>query len=346
MSMLDRNTVLAVSPKPFYNRGYGFLMNECRLNNKGGLQWYQKPANLYTKRKRIYESLTEAIEAATQENILLIRNLDELGLSDSELQSLTLKVEKRVKSLQRLVREEVKMRELAKLQHSSEIPPKLDDLVVPQDSNVIKTALLTQLKEYPYIRLARIPQQGISLVKTAENTWERIDHSQKTASYCYRETIARGFGFCGTDRWDVTKSKIRDLLLPRANKLLQDASIKRMLDEAYRRGQKVLVSGNYVFWYEETGELKGWQVKQASSSSSSGDSDTIWLEGKIVSRNHGRIVVLPHIKGDGTYVTGHTKNPAYDGEAKPRAPDEYLELPFEVITEDAMFNLLGQLKYE
>ncbi|KAA0636527.1 hypothetical protein E2K69_19570, partial [Escherichia coli] len=42
---------------------------------------------------------------------------------------------------------------------------------------------------------------------------------------------------------------IRSMLLPRANRLLQLASVKRMLDEALRNGQKVLVVGNFVFWF-------------------------------------------------------------------------------------------------
>lgn len=39
-------------------------------------------------------------------------------------------------------------------------------------------------------------------------------------------------------------------------------------------------------------------------------------------------------------------NAPHDGPAKPRVPSEYLELSFEMLEDDLMINLFGELKYE
>jgi len=43
---------------------------------------------------------------------------------------------------------------------------------------------------------------------------------------------------------------------------------------------------------------------------------------------------------------GHTKNSSHDGKAKPRHPDQYVTLPFEVLDGDLMIGLFGELPYE
>lgn len=99
-----------------------------------------------------------------------------------------------------------------------------------------------------------------------------------------------------------------------------------------------------MFWFESDGSL-GWQVKQVSETSSS-KSYSIWKEGTIVSKNHGRLVILPYIKENKEFVKGHTKNAPNDGKAKPRHPEQYVELPFEVLEDDLMIGLFGELPYE
>jgi hypothetical protein len=101
----------------------------------------------------------------------------------------------------------------------------------------------------------------------------------------------------------------------------------------------------YVFWYEESGTPR-WIVKETASTSSGENGDTFWHEGTIISKNHGRIVVLPYIKANGQKVQGHTKNSSHDKKALPRDPDEYLELPFEILEGDLMIGLMGELPYE
>ena len=118
-----------------------------------------------------------------------------------------------------------------------------------------------------------------------------------------------------------------------------------MLDEALARGQYVIVIGNFVFWYEQGKEV-GWTVKSLGNDNANKEGETLWKEGKIVSKNHGRIVVLPYIKENGELVKGHTKNSPKDGKALPRHPDYFLELPFEVLDGDLMIGLFGELPYE
>lgn len=165
------------------------------------------------------------------------------------------------------------------------------------------------------------------------------------AKYCEREKVAQGFGRSGRAHWGHTKAAIRSMLLPRANQLLQHASIQKILLEAKARGQRVVVIGGFVFWYEENGNV-GWDIKTTGGESGVDSGNTLWQEGTILSKNHGRIVVLPYIKNSGEKVQGHTKNAPHDGKAIPRHPNEYLELPFEVLDGDLMIGLFGELHYD
>ena len=72
----------------------------------------------------------------------------------------------------------------------------------------------------------------------------------------------------------------------------------------------------------------------------------VWLEGKIDSRNHGRLIILPYKKSNGDFVNGHTKNCPHDGPAKPRHSSQYVSLPFHVLEDDLMIGLFGELPYE
>ncbi|MCY1368047.1 hypothetical protein D9M69_550060 [compost metagenome] len=89
-----------------------------------------------------------------------------------------------------------------------------------------------------------------------------------------------------------------------------------------------------------------WVVKQVGAAGAAADGEALWREGTILSKNHGRIVVLPYIKEGGEKVQGHTKNAPHDGRALPRHPDDYIELPFEVLDGDLMYGLFGELNYE
>ncbi|MFP1681582.1 hypothetical protein ACLD0W_03670 [Alloalcanivorax sp. C16-1] len=135
------------------------------------------------------------------------------------------------------------------------------------------------------------------------------------------------------------------MLRPRANKLLQLASVKRILNDARSRGLRVLVLGGFVFWFEDNKSF-GWSVKTLGDSTNSEKGKTLWVEGRILSKNHGRIVILPYIKENGDHILGHTKNSPHDGKALPRHKDDYVELPFEMLEDDLMIGLFGEIKYE
>jgi hypothetical protein len=92
-----------------------------------------------------------------------------------------------------------------------------------------------------------------------------------------------------------------------------------------------------------------WSTDRITDASQRDNSKTV-LEsrhkGTILSKNHGRIVVLPYIKENGERVQGHTKNGPHDGRATPRHPDDHVELPFEALDGDLMIGLFGELPYE
>lgn len=229
--------------------------------------------------------------------------------------------------------------------------PKEDEVILKLNayqraSISIKDELLQEININPLIEIAHLKENRMVIGKHANGDWGRyLYYNDLTTKVAFREKISRAFGFSGRDHWGRVKSEIRIRLLPRANELLQLSSVKRMLADAHAKGHKVLMAGGYVFWYEETGDV-GWIVKATNSSDSLKSGESIWHEGTIISKNHGRIVVFPYIKVNGEKVQGHTKNAPHDGKAKPRHPSEYVELPFLVLEDDLMVGLFGELKYE
>lgn len=181
--------------------------------------------------------------------------------------------------------------------------------------------------------------------RSGDNPWSiAFNGSKKGPELAQRAQIANGFGFGYRDHWGKVKAQIRKMLLPRANQLLQLASVKRLLDDALRVGDRMLVCNGIVFWYEPDGDV-GWQVKQTTTLDST-DGEAIWREGTILSTNHGRLVVLPYIKENGEYVKGHTKNAPGDGPAIPRHAKDFVEIPFKSLKDDLMIGLFGELPYE
>ena len=314
-----------------------------QLKRDGKLDWFiREPADGPVS----YNNLEEALKEVKSTNTELIENLDTLALPLAEKLSIKLKVEKAITAEGRLMEEESWMLNEAVKRHLNDPRPKAEDLLLQTSFESLREPLFQILQQFPYIRYARISKYGITLKRKDDNDWTtRTLHDRKTAIYCAREKIARGFDLAGTDHWGQAKAEIRSALLPRANQLLQETGFKMMLDDAKRRGQRVVVCGNFVFWYEENNSV-GWIVKEVGGSSSGKEGHTVWKEGTILSKNHGRIVVLPYIKESGEFVQGHTKNAPHDGKANLRHPDHYVQLPFEILEGDLMYDLLGRMKYE
>lgn len=241
------------------------------------------------------------------------------------------------------------MRSEAVKRHAKTFRVPVEELVPDPKSELYREEIIAKTREMPYLRTMMVGMgqtRAVLISKDGVNWGEpRRRLSPHGAEVAARAEISEGFGFDPHLNWSTTKAEIRRILLPRANQLLKLASVKRMLDEALAEGKHALVIGSFVFWYEARGQV-GWVVKALGTSKAGGDGDTIWEAGKIVSKNHGRIVVLPYIKEDGEHVSGYTKNVGGDGPALPRHPNEYLEIPFHRLEGDAMIKLMGELPYE
>ena len=318
-----------------------FIAHSLHVHNNGDLKWHHYINN---KRLVVFSSLEDGINYINENNNTLIENISTLNLNSSDEASLRLKISKAISCKTRLVEEEALMLRIAKKNKESYKKPDKSELKVEQES--FREPLFEILSSTPYISVASIPRFGVFLTKIGENEWKHVARTtQKNMTLCHRAKICEGFGLNPEENWGKNKSIIRKMLLPRANQLLQLASVKKLLADALAKGQKVLVWGNHVFWYEES--MLQWEVKIVNDRyDSSSSKNTLWSEGTIVSKNHGRLIVLPYIKSDGTKVSGHTKNAPHDTKAIARAPSEYVELPFNYINGDLMYGLLGDMHYE
>lgn len=334
---------LACWPQKCPERDDTWYMFELQLKPDQTLEWYlRRPSHLGPI---TYHSAAEAIEEARASNRQLLQIVENLKLTPEIEVSLRLKVEKLLTAEERLMNEERLMLTEAMKRNSEISRPNPDDITLPTDLESLRDELQKILYRFPYIHYARINRFGITLAKSGDNNWShRLPHNKKTAIHCDREKIARGFGLDGRDHWGKTKAAIRTIMLPRANQLLQQTGFKMMLDEALLRGQKIVVCEGFVFWYEDDDSV-GWTVKQVSDISEK-KGISIWKEGTILSKNHGRIVVLPYVKENGEFIQGHTKNAPHDGKAPLRHANHHVELPFEVLDGDLMYDLFGKMKYE
>lgn len=339
---------IAIYPFAWYERCGVWIMWAFKLKPDGTLKWYHHYIDKGTGHSHadVYNSFREANDIAKEFNKNIRERVNVLDFDDEIKISLSLKAEKEVVAEERLAQEEQLMLAEA-IKRSAAFPrPSIESLVLPKDGEKYRDDLFKCLSETPNVHVVQLTNHRVSLKRKGEFDWSAvINTNSTTGKYAFRERIASGFGLSGIDHWGETKAKIREMLLPRANKLLKIASVQRILDEALAKGQHVIVIGSFVFWYEQ-GKDVGWTVKSLGNGGVSKEGETLWKEGKIVSKNHGRIVVLPYIKENGELVQGHTKNSPKDGKALPRHPDYYLELPFEVLDGDLMIGLFGELPYE
>lgn len=339
---------IAIYPFPWFENGGLWVMRAFKVKPDGTLKWYRHFVDKGTGNARadVYVDFQNANAISKQFNKGIRERVNSLDFDDELKLSIFLKAEKEVVAAERLAQEEQLMLAEA-IRRSAAFPkPDVKTLVLPKDGEKYRGELFSCLNESPKVHIVQLTNHRVSLVRKGENDWSTvIVTNARSGKYVFRERIASGFGLVGTDHWGETKAKIRDMLLPRANKLLKIASVQKLLDEALARGQHVIVVGSFVFWYEHGKEV-GWTVKCLGNGGVSKEGETLWKEGKIVSKNHGRIVILPYIKENGELVKGHTKNSPKDGKALPRHPDYYLELPFEILDGDLMIGLFGELPYE
>lgn len=345
------DTILAVWPhyRPLHER---WFMQE--LVDKGELApiWRERlvPGENDAVFSDHYPDRPSAIAAANALNPTFRQSLAAREMDPVAKRSLELKIDKALQSKQRLQDEEALMLAEALRRHEADERSDPASLKLASESEHYRGDLAEQLSRMPYLKLAKVGRSNsrwtqVLLYKGPDGVWSKpYIAGEKAAMTAERAKIANGFDLGAGTHWGKAKAKIRQILLPRANQLLQLASVQRLLAEAFARGERVLISNGIVFWYEEDGAI-GWQVKETSSTQES-DGATIWKEGTIRSTNHGRLVILPYIKEDGEQVCGHTKNGPNDGRALPRHPDHYVEIPFSLYDGDLMIGLLGELPYE
>ena len=335
--------VLAVWPEPLYIRGK-WWMCVYRLMSDMSLKWAK------SNPPELFNNLDDALKIAKQRNKNLLENISILPITLDHQETITLKVNKELQKKERLVNEEKLMLQEAQRRAETRRKPEINELILPERSEKFRQTLHAQLITMPYLTRVLVSEKNKQFIleRSKENgrKWSQpISAKKKAIEYTCKATIAEGFDLDPEVHWGKTKATIRDLLLPKANKLLQLASVQRLLAEAKLKGQFVLVSNGYVFWYEEDGNI-GWTIKQTDSALSENKGNTVWLEGKIESKNHGRLIILPYKKSNGDFVNGHTKNGPHDGPAKPRHSSQYVSLPFHVLEDDLMIGLFGELPYE
>ncbi|MDI3326790.1 hypothetical protein QKW35_20630 [Pontibacterium granulatum] len=274
---------LATCPKPLHPLNT-WQLHELKLTDDGDLKWYPRCIENESGHAMIdcYDTYEAATAVSSKLNEAFINSIDSLLLDDHLKASLRLKVDKQITCQSRLLAEEQLMLQEAIRRHHGTPRPSKEDLILSQHHENLRDLLHEILSETPYIQCASLPKSGVILARSGELDWSKtIPGNKRAYEKVYRDRIARGFDLCGFEHWGKTKATIRTLLRPRANELLQLASVKRMLDSAYARGERVLISGSFVFWYESNGDV-GWTIKEANRSAIDKAGNTIWKEGTIV----------------------------------------------------------------
>jgi hypothetical protein len=152
--------------------------------------------------------------------------------------------------------------------HEADERPDPASLKLAPESEHYRHDLAEQLRKMPYLKVAKVGRSNsrwtqMLLYKGPDGVWSKpYIAGEKAAMTAERAKIANGFDLGAGTHWGKAKAKIRQILLPRANQLLQLASVQRLLAEAFARGERVLVSNGIVFWYEEDGGI-GWHLVDA-----------------------------------------------------------------------------------
>jgi len=298
-------------------------------------------------RAEVERDETEAKQLARKLTRELGHNFDIAALGENGQSSTMLKLSKAYLASRRREDEEAMMFVEGKRRHAGTVAPPRTAITAgsEEDADDIHRAL----QELPYLRTI-VVGRGVtrSLAHSTDGlNWRRLTNgyiSRQGATWGHRARIADAFGLHPSQHWGRTKAAIRKMLLPRAIDMLQLQPMKEMLAEALAAGRHAVVLDRFVFWYEPEGGI-GWTVKEIGAYDAAHADAVEWAAGTIISRNFGRIVVLPFIKDDGTHVAGHTRNAPGDGPAKPRKPDEAKEIAFTRLQGDAMVGLLGELPY-
>lgn len=191
-------------------------------------------------------------------------------------------------------------------------------------------AIHASLAKSPWLRHVLIDKgSDVSLWISGDGlswaAWGPFEKWERKRQIAARALVCDAFGEDPMEHWGRLRAKLLKAIRPAELDVLHRPGTAERLDAARRSGARLVVLGEQGFlWSDE----RGWEARECDRG---GRGSRLWREGRIVSSNHGRIIVLPIVKADGTTVEGHTRNAPYQGRAAPR--EVPVEIPFAVYDE-------------
>jgi hypothetical protein len=218
----------------------GWIIRALKALPSGEVKWMHHCIEFNGHAKsQAFNCHEEARAFTAQFNEGIAARVNALGLDKTHTVSLGLKAEKELTVQARLADEERMMLAEALRRHAKTQRPKREDLILPSESQSVRDALFKQLEQTPYLKIFYSSSLNTALARSGEYDWSRrLNPSKKCAMYFARDKIAQGFDLSGDGHWGKTKAEIRAKLLPRANQLLQLASVQKILFNAKARGQR------------------------------------------------------------------------------------------------------------
>ena len=198
------------------------------------------------------------------------------------------------------------------------------------------------LKDYPYLTFSIVETDlGDMSMEKVNGKWKKYWKwfGKKDYTIFKKAKILEGYGLNKEMKLNVGKAKIRKILKPTANRLLEDMHIIALLDKQREEtGSTLIILNGVTFWYED--ETVKWQVKESDYISKKPRA-ALWFEGEVISKNYGRLIILPYLQTNGRKKIGHTKNGPYDGPAKKRQNKK--KISWTAITDNRYANAVGLL---
>lgn len=181
-----------------------------------------------------------------------------------------------------------------------------------------------KLKRMPYLRHVLFSPADYPQMWTSDDgvTWESPESWKYTKwavkrSVADRAEITDAFGIDPLCHWGVTRGKLLRLIKSGWLDLAHRSDVKTALDKARERGIDLVIIQSRAFVWSDS----EWRERDVDRKRSTmqGAGSQAWLKAEIVSRNYGRVIVLPFVRDDGVVVPGHTRNPPHEGKSPPRA---------------------------
>jgi hypothetical protein len=191
------------------------------------------------------------------------------------------------------------------------------------------------LSAYPYLRhVVTGPSTNARLWVSGDGrSWQGwgdpYEKWERKRQIAKRAKATDAFGEDPAEHWGVMKSRLLRRLKPEVLGILHRQDIQERLDLAWAAGDAFVVFGDWGFlWNPERERWEQRDFERPETDGGPGRGGRLWREGRIISNNHGRIIVLPLTKADGTNVDGYTRNAPDQGASEPRANP--VEIPFKV----------------